>query len=185
MAYTYIRAGQLVKASDLNLLGQVGQAVFQATRDAAQTMTATSAAGGAANPALSNALSWDAVNLDDLGGWSSGSPTRYTCQQAGWYKLTGGTSMTNTIASTDATICSIGWYVSGVLVAAGHGQRVTNVGSNQIIAYDARTIETLLNVGDYVELAVGHNASGATVTENTATGGVRPYINIEFVRPAG
>lgn len=175
MAYTYVRAGQTVTADLLNDLALVGQFVFRATRDTVQALT-TQANG---NPVVGNAMSWETVDLDDLGGWSVANPTRYTVQRAGWYDLAGGVSFA---PNTTGGIRSAGWFVNGSLAAAGHGDRGADSSVSEIIAISARTLTVELDVGDYVELAGGHDV-GANL--NTSTGGARPYASIAYARPSG
>jgi hypothetical protein len=176
VAYNYVKAGQIITASDLNDLGLVGQVVFMATRDAAQTIVGTSAG----NPASAGALSWDAVDLDDLGGWSSGSATRYTVQRDGWYEVVGGVSL---VATTAVTVVTAAIAVNGAIVAAGHGDREVTAGTSVTFSFSTRTLPLELSVSDYVQVWVGHNDTSAPDTLDTSTGGVRPFVNIKYVRP--
>ncbi|RMB81273.1 hypothetical protein [Streptomyces shenzhenensis] len=170
MAVTYVQPGQSLTAGVLNNAFMVGQVVFTATRDTAQAITSTSAA----NTTTANAIQWDAVSLDDLGGWASATPTRYTAQRAGWYELNGTVSFGNATGNRVA-----GWYVNGSLIPGGHSQRLSAAGTTHSQA--AATLAVLLNAGDYVELAAGQD-SGSSIS--TATGGPRPSISLKFVRPA-
>lgn len=171
MAYEYFRSGQIVTSGTLNAMGRVGQVVFSATRDTAQSIADTAAG----NAAAAGALSWETIEQDDLGGWASGSPTRYTVQTAGWYELSGGIGFASN--ATGSRTCA--WAVNGTIVDGCHAQRLSaNAATTHHQNAVTRTVD--LAVGDYVELWAGQS-SGAAL--NTTTGGPRPSVCIKYVRP--
>ncbi|MFC9847799.1 hypothetical protein ACFWFF_01615 [Streptomyces sp. NPDC060223] len=161
--------GMVMTADRLNSAALVGRVVFLATRDTAQSVP-NSTDG---NPVLSNAMIWESITLDDLGGWAAGSPTRYTCQLAGWYHLNGGISYAFNATGLRAAC----WFESGALVPGGHGARSQATSGAGVAAVNARSIPVLLGVGDYIELAPGQN-SGAAL--NTSTASARPHMSITF-----
>ncbi|MGI5443398.1 hypothetical protein ACQEV4_40490 [Streptomyces shenzhenensis] len=171
MAYTYVQPGQSLTADTLNAALMVGQVVFTATRDTAQTFSNTAST---ANANTGNAVSWDAVNMDDLAGWAAATPTRYTAQRAGWYELNGAISFAGN--TTGSRVCA--WFMNGSLLAGGHGQRVA--ANTTTVSASAVTLPVLMAAGDYIELCAGQSSGGDLAS---ATGGPRPSINIKFVRP--
>ncbi|WP_125935275.1 hypothetical protein [Streptomyces sp. WAC 06738] len=166
-----VQPGQTLTADRLNSGFLVGMLLFRATRDTNQAI----ATGN--NPIVGNAISWETVELDDLGGWAVANPTRYTCRRAGWYELTGEVSLE---ASTGGSVRGAAWYLNGSLVQAGHGNRITATPTNLVTVVSARTLNLMLAVGDYVELVAVQN-SGAAL--NTGTGGGRPSMNVTYKRP--
>lgn len=173
MAYEYFRAGQKVTAGALNDMGLVGQVVFKATRDAAQSISDT-AAGNV--DLAANAVDFDAVEIDELGGWSASTPSRYTAQRAGWYEVSGAVGFASN--STGSRTCA--WGLNGSIVAGGHSQRIS---ANSATTHNqvAPSMPIEMAVGDYVELGAGQS-SGAAL--NLTTGGPRSFAAIKFVRPA-
>lgn len=170
MSYTYIRAGQKVTASDLNLLGLVGQHVFYARRATNQSIPS-------GTEAVANALQWDDIEFDDLGGWSSAHSTRYTCQRQGIYVVSG---MISYLTSTAGTTRDGLWFVNGSGVNSGRGALRSGSLPSAPLSNDLPTLPITLSVGDYIELVPGQN-SGAAL--NTATGTFAPFIQVTFARP--
>ncbi|RKN61855.1 hypothetical protein D7231_31780 [Streptomyces klenkii] len=148
--------------------------MFFAARDAAQSMTSSSVG------ASSNALSWDNVSVDVLGGWAIGNPTRFTPTIAGWYQLAGAASFN---ASTGGTVRGVSWLVNGSLpVAATARDHATTAIANTSLTAMARTLPVQLNGStDYVELAPFQDSGSAL---DTATGSTRPYVAVFFAGPA-
>lgn len=173
MAFNYFRAGQIVTAGTLNDMGLVGQIVFKATRDSTQSISDSAAANV---DLAANSLSWETVDIDELGGWSSGSPTRYTAQKAGWYELSGGIGF----ASSSAGSRTCAWGLNGTIISAAHGPRLS-ANASTTHNQPAQTMTIEMAVGDYIQLGAGQSTGAAL---NTTTGGPRPYASIKFVRPA-
>jgi hypothetical protein len=171
---TYIPAGQTLTAGTLNASFQVGQLVFRATRDTAQSIATSTVATTA------NALSWETINYDDLTGWSSGDPTRYTPPVAGWYMCTGAGSFAS---STAGVVRGVGWLTNGSLPdASGARPHATTAFASAALTAEARSVPFEFNgTTDYVELAPFQDTGGAL---NTATGSVRPYIAVYYVAPS-
>ncbi|MFJ5259083.1 hypothetical protein ACIQAC_01230 [Streptomyces sp. NPDC088387] len=164
--------GMIVTEARANSAALVGRTVFRATRDANQSISTSASA----NPDIANALSWETIGVDDLGGWSSGSATRYTCQLAGWYKIQAKAGFN---ASVSGTARTLGIFITGGLAPGGHFRTATTF-TNTTHTRDG-FLTALLGVGDYVQIAPGQDTGGAL---NTATGGIRPTLEIEFARPA-
>ncbi|MFD5050883.1 hypothetical protein ACFWMH_10630 [Streptomyces tendae] len=146
----------------------IGRVVFLANRNASQTISSGGDTG-------SNALQWDAVDLDLLGGWNAGQPTRWTAPRAGWWTFQGAVAFNNSSAGTIRECC---WYVNGGLISMGRSRPIVSSSiANTALTVDARAVPRLMAVGDYVELIPAQN-SGAAV--DTATGSLRPYISITY-----
>ncbi|MFE6284342.1 hypothetical protein [Streptomyces sp. NPDC057877] len=170
--------GMIVNEERANSAALVGRTIFKVTRDSNQSLAAT----GSGNPDVaSNALGWETVSLDDLGGWSASSPTRYTCQLQAWYKINPKVGFNG---NSTGSARSIGIYVNGTLMPAGHFRISASFGSGAITVDG--DLELLLNVGDYVQIAAGQDTTsgGLPAALNTATGGVRPCLEITFARHA-
>lgn len=173
MAFTYVRAGQIITADVLNDIGMVGQVVFFATRDTVQSISS-----GSGTPVVADALSWETISVDDLSGWSAASATRYTVTVAGWYELNGGVSFASNSAGS---LRAASWFVNGTAPVGGLGDRIASGLITGVIAVSARNLVIQLAVGDYVQLAPGHNVGAAL---DTSSGAQRCYATIKFVRPA-
>ncbi|MHA4819322.1 hypothetical protein ACXZ65_33790 [Streptomyces aculeolatus] len=166
-----VQPGQQLTAARLNAGFMVGMLLFRATRDTAQNITSGN------NPLGANALAWETIEVDDLGGWASATPTRYTCRLAGWYELSGDVGFES---RTAGTVRGVGWFLNGSLMQAGHGTRVTATPTAIATVVAARTVNLPLNPGDYVELIPVQNAGAALAT---TTGGGRPSMNVTYKRP--
>jgi hypothetical protein len=166
--------GQRLTADRLNAGFAIGRLVFKAYRDTAQSIS-NSTVGTTAN-----ALSWDSVELNTLGGWSASLPTRFTPPIAGWYALTGEAAFAGDSAPGSRRGAT--WLVNGAVAAAG-----TSVGFEGTITADesmtsgARALPVELDGTEYVELAPFQD-SGAAL--NTATGSLRPHIAVYYVGPS-
>lgn len=169
MAYTPFLAGQKVTAGALNSALLVGAVVFRAYRNTtAQTIT-----NGTESTA--NALSWDSIGIDDLAGWSAGTPTRWTVPMTGWYTLAGSVAFSGD--STGSTRDAL-WFVNGAIVTADRARSAPSAASHTV---EARTLPQFLAAGQYVELVAAHNATGSI---NTATGTLASYMSVTYSRPA-
>ncbi|MEU6222234.1 hypothetical protein [Streptomyces sp. NPDC047042] len=165
--------GMIVTEERANSAALVGRTIFRATRDTNQSISST----GSGNPDVANALAWESVPIDDLGGWSSGAATRYTIQLAGYYKIRSKVSFNAT--ATPGTARAMGIFGNGTQFSGGHF-RTALAATNSVHTEDG-FVTALLAVGDYVQIAPGHSTGSAL---DTATGGSRPTIEIEFARPA-
>ncbi|MFD5217458.1 hypothetical protein ACFWMH_07295 [Streptomyces tendae] len=164
--------GMRMTADRLYETDLIGRTVFLANRGANQTITSGS-------DTASNALQWDEVTLDVLGGWNAGQPSRWTCPRAGWWTFQGAVGFN---ASTSGTVRECCWYVNGGLISMGRSRPIVTVPSNSTLTVDARAVPRLMAVGDYVQLIAAHNSSSPT-TIDTATGSYRPYISITYSGP--
>lgn len=174
MTYPVVIQPGPVTADEYNAGFLIGRLVFFASRDTAQGISSGGTSGSAAD-----ALSWDNVIIDELDGYDSGSPTRYTPPIAGWYSLTGGAGFA---ASTGGTYRGVSWLVNGSLPVAGTNKPVAAATASTTVTVTARDLPVELNGStDYVQLAPFHN-SGSSL--NTTTGSVRPYIAIYYAAPA-
>lgn len=100
------------------------------------------------------AVQFDTVVLDNWGGWSGGSPTRYTFQVAGVYLLNG-----NVIWTGNASGRRISEYrINGVDVPGSAGD-LQSSGTNNITVPTASVLVNA-SVGDYIELFANQNSGG-------------------------
>ncbi|MGW3724139.1 hypothetical protein [Streptomyces sp. NPDC000851] len=169
--------GHIITEARANSAAMMGRVVFRATRDTTQSISDTSAA----NPDVANALLWETIAVDDLGGWSSGSATRYTCQLAGWYKIDAKVSFNawSGPPATAGTARTLGVYINGALQPSGHFRSA--ITATQVVHTEDGFMSALLALGDYVQIVPGQNTGQPL---NTATGGTRPSLEISFARPA-
>ncbi|WP_405695305.1 hypothetical protein OHA99_09455 [Streptomyces coelicoflavus] len=164
--------GMRTTAARLYETDLIGRLVFLANRNASQSISS----GG---DTASNALSWDAVDLDVLGGWTVGQPTRWTAPRAGWWTFQGAVGFNNRTAGTIRECC---WYVNGGLISMGRSRPIVSSSiADTALTVDARAVPRLMAVGDYVELIPAQNSGTAL---DTATGSLRPYISITYSGPA-
>lgn len=168
-------AGQRADVDDQNLAALIGRVVFVGLRITAQAIT-TGTVGAAAN-----ALSWDQIDLDTLGSWSAGNPTRFTPPIAGWYNFDGAASFAGTAGGTMRG-CS--WLKNGAVVVGGTNRSQVDSAfvAGEVIGADARQYATEFNgTSDYVELAPFQN-SGANL--NTATGSLSCSVVVTYGGPS-
>jgi hypothetical protein len=161
-------AGQRITAASLAESDLIGRVIFKATRDATFSVSSN------VLPQAANALPWETVNLDLLGGWSAVNPTRWTAPVTAWYTLMGSVGFTNL---TTGTMRGASWMLNGVAFAAGSARPLTATPTNQVMTADARSLALLISAGSYVELVPVQDTPGALVT---STGGLRPYISILY-----
>jgi hypothetical protein len=169
MAYTPFLAGQRLTAGALNAAVLSGVTVFRAYRSNAQTIPTR----GSEN--IADAIQWDDIGLDRLGGWASGSPTRYTAQVAGWYTFSGSVAYGS---QAGGTVRESIWFTNGSLLASGRSVPfvASSVPTGSVTA-EARRISLSFNVGDYIEL-VAFQDSGSSIS--VATGSFRSYIAVQY-----
>ncbi|MFE6488049.1 hypothetical protein ACFVGN_34660 [Streptomyces sp. NPDC057757] len=162
--------GMVMTADRLESSSLPGRLVFRATRDTSQSIPDTTSA----NPDSANVFSWESVEVDDLGGFSGGSPTRYTCMLDGWYRIDAKAAFNANVAGGVRTL---GVFETGVLVPSGHFRNAKT--PTNFVDTVTGFVSLLLSAGDYVQMAPGQNTGGALLT---ATGGTRPSIEISFNR---
>jgi hypothetical protein len=172
MPFTPWKAGQRITADALNLTSMIGAVVFRAIRGTGQSITN-------ATDDVANAISWDTVDLDLLGGWAAGSPTRWTVPTTGWWKLDGAVSFVG--AATPGTLRDALWFVNGATIVAGRARSFSGSIGTAAMTVEARSIPYLLNAGDYVQLVPLHNASTSV---NTGTGTYSPFMAVTYAGPA-
>jgi hypothetical protein len=104
------------------------------------------------------ALTWDTIDKDTHGSWSSANPTRYTAAVPGWYEIDARVDH----AYINATeFRSLAFEING---QNSNSARVAKVQMPPVIGVDtALTTSTCLylNTADYVE-AIVYNFSGST-----------------------
>lgn len=168
-----VRPGNRATAGLLNSGFLIGRAVFVAFRDAAQSITSTTVGE------TSNALAWDNVELNVLGGWAPGTPSRYTPPIAGRYGITGSASF---VANGTGNVRGCSWRQNGSLPAGATFRNVYNtVPGSPVPTFDAIPLNLEFDgSSDYIELCPFQDGSGAL---NTATGSNRPSIRITYEGP--
>lgn len=102
-------------------------------------------------------VTFDTEIVDTYGGHSTVSNTsRYTCQMAGWYRVTGRTAFNgNPTGSRGARVHINGNYIIGAATLLGSGTLNGVPEVNHILQ---------LAVGDYIEIGAGHNCGSALST---------------------
>lgn len=141
-------AGQTIEADFLNRLERPPIAVLK------QTVSQSIPTG------TWGIITFDAEDVDTYGGHSTTVNTsRYTCQFAGWYRVGGRAAFTsNATGSRGARVHINANYIPGGATLVGAGT-LAGIPQTDHILY--------LNVGDYVEIAGGHNAGVSLSTAVT------------------
>lgn len=173
MNYQPIAAGTTPTAEEWNGLLLPGVLVFRAFLNTAQSVPTRT------TESVADALVWDTIDLDRLGGWAAGAnASRYTATVAGWYTFAGSVGYN---ASSAGTFREAIWFQNGALSAAG---RATPMMSTAIAATpltaEARSLPLQMNVGDFVQLVPLQNSGGAITT---ATGSLRSFMSATYAGP--
>jgi hypothetical protein len=116
-------------------------------------MLAQSSAQSMANNAFTT-ITWPSPSLDTYGGWNSGSPTRYTPQQSGYYYSLG--SIGYATSNAGGRICTTklnGNFNSQTMSGAGSGNFNAVVQSSNFCHCNGST--------DYLELAGNQDTGSA------------------------
>lgn len=170
-----VRPGQRLTATVLNSGLLIGRLVFAAYRDAEQQISSATVGQAA------DALAWDNVAVDALGGWSAAQPTRYQPPIAGWYKVTGTVSLQSATGG-NPVLRGASWRLNGSLPPAATTRPWVGGGGTTYLSFAAPDLPLQCNgTSDYLELCPFQN-SGAPVP--TATGSTRPSIAIYYAGPA-
>jgi hypothetical protein len=138
-------AGQNLTAQTIDQLENPPMAVLQ------QTVTQSVANG------TWTAITFDTEVTDPYGGHSTVTNTsRYTCQLAGWYRVTVRAAFaTNATGSRGARVHKNGAYIQG-------GANLVGAGTLNGIVEASHVLQ--LGLGDYVEGAAGQNSGGSLST---------------------
>lgn len=137
------------------------------TAEVYQTVTQTIATG------TWTAITQDSTILDtDSQHSNSTNNSRFTCQIAGWYSVSGAVGFnTNSTGARGASI-----YKNGAVLPTGSG--AVTATSNAIHVATAGRVLVQLGVGDYVEMYGWQNSGGNL---GTATGGqYNSYLYVEW-----
>lgn len=119
-----------------------------------------------------NTLTFDTEIVDTYGGHSTVTNTsRYTCQLAGWYRV-GGRAAFNGNA-TGSRGCRV--HINGAFIQGA----ATLVGAGTLAGIPECFHLLYLNVGDYVEIAGGHNSGGALSTAYAGESASMMYVKWE------
>lgn len=119
------------------------------------------------------ALQYSIADVDRLGGFSTGTPSRYTAQVAGTYEFTGAISY-----SVSATgYRSASWYYQGGAFNGGGAVVPGTSGETTVVV--ARPAIIRMSAGEYVEL-YGLQNSGATLTTDTTTA-YQPGMQVKYL----
>lgn len=118
-------------------------------------------------------LTFDTETLDTHNGHSTSSNTsRYTCQVAGWYRVTVRAAFaTNSNGSRGARVHKNGAYIPGAANLLGAGSLNGIIEASHVLQ---------LAVSDYVEGAAGQNSGGALSTAFANEAASMMYI--EWIR---
>lgn len=156
-----VAAGAIIPASALTFIDSKPVAVMQ------QTVTQSVANGAWA------VMTFDSEITDSHNGHSVSSNTsRYTCQVAGWYRVTARAAFAvNATGSRGARIHKNGPFIQGAANLCGAGTLNGIVEVSHIVQ---------LLVGDYVEAAAGQNSGGALSTAFANEAGCMMYV--EWIR---
>ncbi|MEU4091990.1 hypothetical protein [Streptomyces sp. NPDC026673] len=179
MAFNLAPAGGRIQSGKTNQLYMIGAVVFMAVRSTAQTITT-------ATESSANAIQWDTIQLDALGGWNASQPTRWTAPFAGWFTLAGATAFNGPASGSTGTQRDALWFANGTNFAGGRSRTFADadaIGATALTV-EARPFPKLLAAGDYIELVAAQTTTGTTTSIATATGTLAPYISITYSGPA-
>ncbi|MFJ1865553.1 hypothetical protein ACIOD1_13060 [Streptomyces sp. NPDC088097] len=153
-----IPAGGTITAAALQMLDAKPIAVLQ------QTVTQSVANGAWA------VLTMDSEITDPYNGHSTSSNTsRYVCQYAGWYRITGRAAFaTNSTGSRGSRIHKNGSFIQGAASLAGAGT-LNGISEVSHVLY--------LAVSDYVEVAGGQNSGGSLSTSFAGEAASMMYVD--------
>lgn len=119
------------------------------------------------------AITWQTEDVDSVSG-HSGSASTYTCQRAGWYRLSGGVSFAaNAVGIRDAR-----WVKNGTVVNGSEAD-VTPLAGSSTTHLTARSILVLLAVGNTVELEAFQSSGGNLSTASSGSG--MSSMSVEWV----
>lgn len=105
------------------------------------------------------------MDIDNFGGWSSGTNTRYTAKQSGLYFISGTTSWTEGASPTGYRVCRLRVNGDNSQVYGGNSfQTAAGGANNECTTVVASLIQ--LNAGDYVELQFSHNQGSSLTLDN-------------------
>ncbi|GEC02947.1 hypothetical protein SSP24_06020 [Streptomyces spinoverrucosus] len=164
--------GMIITEERANSSALIGRVVFSAIKTTSQAITSNG------NPVVANALNWDNIVTDLLGGWSAAQPSRWTPPMPGLYQLDGCITFSGPAGAAGA-VRNAAWFVNGALVLGGNN-RTPSPGAT-VSACDARSTPVLLNAGDYVQLVPSQD-TGADL--GTATGSYMPTMIVTYKGPA-
>lgn len=123
---------------------------------------------------VGTAVTFDTEDLDNFNGHDTTTNTsRYTCQAAGWYQVSGGVCF-----AANATGRRGGWWLKNGSVVAGSESIVPAHAST--VDTPLRTIIVSLAVADYVELAAFQDSGGALNT-SVAAAQQHPMMTVRWV----
>lgn len=114
-------------------------------------------------------LTFDTEVTDPYGGHSLVTNTsRYTCQLAGWYRVTGRAAFaTNSTGSRGARVHVNGAYIQGAANLCGAGTLAGIVEVSHVLQ---------LGLGDWVEIAGGQNSGGSLSTAYVGESASMMYV---------
>lgn len=163
--------GSTITDVSLELNALVGRMVAWLWREAAQSISSNG------TPQAANALSWDAVQLDLLGGWSAGQPTRYTPTVAGYYLPMGWVGFAS---SAGGEIRGSQWFLNGSAATPGQARIAATLATGTGGGPVRPRPFPMNGTTDFIELIAVHNA-GSNL--NTATGSNHPDMVVLYVGP--
>ena len=165
-------AGGRILAEDLDaVLDRIELLSSMPTAHLRQTVAQTLTTG------VTTAITFTTEDIDTHNGHSTSSNTsRYTCQLAGTYQLSGGIGW----ASSTAGARKAWWRKNGTDINGS--ESVADSDISGVISTIARTILVDLAVNDYVELVGTQESGGNLNTAVTAT--QQPSMSVRMVTPA-
>lgn len=124
------------------------------------------------------AMNFEAEDADNYGGHSTSTNiTRYTCQVAGVYRLTGKIAWAASATGRRAS----DWRKNGSSI---NGSQVAYAATSASgVQHLAMTTDVTLAVGDYVEL-FGFHEVGSNLATDVTNAGVQTYMNVLWIAAA-
>ncbi len=121
------------------------------------------------------AITWSSATLDRLGGGSSGTANRYTCQLAGIYDWSG----TITFNTGATGVRSVAIYVGGSAIVAGTIQSAAQPSNSFTLV--VRPTWITMAAGEYLQIFVTQTNGGQL---GTGTGSLASHLQARYLGPA-
>lgn len=120
--------------------------------------------GQSVSTSTNTQVSWNSASGDIWGGWSSGSPTRWTVPVAGWYKL----EATIMWPSNATGARHAEFYQNGVENTNSTTVWNPSPGANQF-PQPVNPVIIQCSVGDYLQVNLWQNSGGTLTTATVGT----------------
>lgn len=134
--------------------------------------------GQSISNATFTALTFDTEVFDNFGGHDTATNTsRYTCQVAGYYQLSGKIAWTGNATGRRASQ----WFQNGTVISGSQVAHAATSASD--VEHNLITMDVLLAVDDYVEL-MGFQDSGGSLSTIVSSAALYSVFNVRWTGTA-